>query len=205
MFFHFRKFRCGGFFLAAFAGAQDTQPPAAPSASSPSQTSSPQVQGYTLTPDQEAKAIAYAHARHELYFLDAAYGLLLLVMILQLRIAPLYRDWAAQWTDSDFGQIIVFAPLLFLTIDVLSLPIGIWAHRLALQYQQSIQGWNSWLSDWAKGEGVELAIVLLDGLDLVRGDSQEPAKMVVLVLDCSGAADHSGRNHRAGDSRAAIF
>jgi Zn-dependent protease with chaperone function len=119
------------------------------------------VQGYTLTPDQEAKAIAYAHARHELYFLDAAYSLLLLVMILQLRIAPLYRDWAVQWTDSDFGQIVIFAPLLFLTIDILSLPIEIWEHRLALQYQQSIQGWNSWLSDCAKSEGVEIAIASL--------------------------------------------
>ncbi len=159
--FIFVSFVAAGFFFAASANAQDTQPGAAPSTSSPSQTSSPQVQGYTLTPDQEAKAIAYADARHELYFLDAAYGVLLLVMILQFRIAPKYRDWAAQWTESDFGQIIVFAPLLFLTIDVLSLPISIWGHRLALQYQQSIQGWNSWLSDWAKGEGVELAMSCL--------------------------------------------
>ena len=160
-FFVFTSFIAAGLFFSTSSAAQDTQPPAAPSTSSPSLSSSAQVQGYTLTPDQEAKAIAYAHARHELYFLDAAYSLLLLVMILQLRIAPLYRDWAVQWTDSDFGQIVIFAPLLFLTIDILSLPIEIWEHRLALQYQQSIQGWNSWLSDWAKSEGVEIAIASL--------------------------------------------
>ena len=47
-----------------------------------------QVQGYTLTPAQEAQAIAYASARDELYFIDVAYGLLLLVLLLQLRVAP---------------------------------------------------------------------------------------------------------------------
>jgi STE24 endopeptidase len=144
------------------ARASSAQQPQAP-ASAPSSAPSPnaQVQGYTLTPGQEAQAIAYAHARHELYFLDVAYGILLLVLMLQLRVAPAYRDWAVKWTDSSFGQIVVFAPLALLTIDVLSLPTAIWEHRLALQYQQSIQSWESWLTDWVKGEGVEMAIAIL--------------------------------------------
>ncbi len=96
-----------------------------------------------------------------LYFLDVAYGFLLLVILLLLRVAPLYRDWAANWTDSDFGQVAVFTPLLLLTTDLLSLPIAIWEHRLALQYQQSIQAWPSWLADWVKGEGVEFSIAIL--------------------------------------------
>jgi STE24 endopeptidase len=149
-----------GLSLAPASRAQQTPPPATalpPAAAS----STAQVQGYTLTPSQEAQAIAYAHARHELYFLDVAYGLLLLVLMLQLRVAPAYRNWATNWTDSSFGQIVVFAPLLLLTIDFLSLPIALWEHRLALQYQQSIQGWGSWLADWAKGEGVEMAIAIL--------------------------------------------
>jgi len=119
------------------------------------------VAGYTLTPAREAQAVAYARARHDLYFLDVAYGILLLVLMLQLRVAPAYRDWATKWTDSSFGQIVVFAPLTLLTIDLLSLPTAIWEHRLALQYQQSIQGWPSWLTDWAKGEGVQMAIAIL--------------------------------------------
>ena len=140
--------------------AQQPQAPATtPSPAAPSSTE--QVQGYTLTPGQEAQAIAYAQARHELYFLDVTYGLLLLVLLLQLCVAPAYRDWATNWTDSSFGQVVVFAPLLLLTIDVLSLPIALWEHRLALQYEQSIQGWGSWLADWAKGEGVEIAIAIL--------------------------------------------
>ena len=147
-----------------FAPASRAQQPQAP-ATTPSPAAAPsstgQVQGYTLTPGQEAQAIAYAHARHELYFLDVAYGLLLLVLTLQLRVAPAFRDWATKWTDSSFGQIFVFAPMLLLTLDVLSLPTTIWEHRLALQYQQSIQGWGSWFADWSKGEGVEIAIGIL--------------------------------------------
>ncbi len=137
-------------------------PPPSPAPSLPAApNSNGQVQGYTLTPGQEAQAIAYAQARHELYFLDVAYGLLLLVLLLQLRVAPLYRDWAVKWTDSSFGQIVVFTPLLLLTIDVLSLPGAIWEHHLALQYHQSIQDWGSWLADWAKGEGVEFSVAIL--------------------------------------------
>ena len=150
-----------GLLFAPPSRAQQTQAPATAPSPAAAPSSAGQVEGYTLTPGQEAQAIAYAHARHELYFLDVAYGLLLLVLMLQLRVAPAYREWATSWTESSFGQIVVFAPLLLLTIDVLSLPTAIWEHRLALQYQQSIQGWGSWLADWAKGEGLEFAIGIL--------------------------------------------
>ncbi len=112
-------------------------------------------------PAQEAQAIAYATARHELYFLDVAYGLLLLVLLLQLRVAPMFRDLATRAADGNFSQSIVFVPLLLLTIDVLSLPTAIWGHRLSLKYQQSIQGWGSWLVDWMKGEALEVTIGVL--------------------------------------------
>ena len=154
-------FFVAGLLTAPSSRAQQPQTSAPAQAPAAASSSAGQVQGYTLTPGQEAQAIAYARARHELYFLDVAYGLLLLVLLLQLRIAPAYRDWATKWTDSSFGQIVVFAPLLMLTLDVLSLPTAIWEHRMALQYQQSIQGWGSWLADWAKGEGVEMAIGIL--------------------------------------------
>ena len=129
---------------------------AQPSASSPS--SAGQVQGYTLSPAQEAQAIAYAHAEHELYFLDVAYSLLLLVLLLQLRVAPTIRDLAARVSGIAFVQTVVFGALILLAIDVLSLPTAIWRHRLDLKYQQSIQGWGSWLVDWAKGEGIEIIV-----------------------------------------------
>jgi len=120
-----------------------------------------QVQGYTLSPAQAAQAIAYARARHELYFFDVMYSLLVLVLLLQLRVAPFFRDLAQGRTESRFGQTIVFVALLLLTIDVLSLPTAIWGHRLALKFRESIQGWPSWLVDWAKGEAVEVTIGII--------------------------------------------
>src|SRR5258705_11132823 len=43
---------------------------------SPGPSPAGQVQGYTLTPGQEAQAIAYPRRRPELYFLDVGYELL---------------------------------------------------------------------------------------------------------------------------------
>jgi len=149
--------------LAATPGSHAQQPQAPASSLTPVATTSQsgRVQGYTLTPGQEAQAVAYARAEHELYFLDFAYGLLVLILLLQLRVAPGFRDRAARVSGSNFMQTVIFVPLILLTIDVLSLPTAIWGHRLALKYQQSIQGWGSWLVDWAKGEAVEVVIGVL--------------------------------------------
>ena len=157
------------FFLLLAAGviavpaihAQQTQPPATSQQPSAESGQPNQVQGYTLSPAQEAQAIAYAHARHELYFLDVAYGFLLLIMLLQLRVAPFFRDFAERMVETRFARTIIFVALLLLTIDVLSLPTAIWGHLLAVKYQQSIQGWASWLLDWTKGEGVEVTIGII--------------------------------------------
>ena len=151
------------FYVATFLifpaapSAQQLPQPSTPSSTSASTTAG-QVQGYTLTPTQEAQAIAYARARHELYFLDVAYGLLLLILLLQLRVGVKFREMAARAGENSFVQAVVFVPLLVVTIDILSLPTAIWSHRLAVKYQQSIEGWGSWLADWAKGEGVQVAI-----------------------------------------------
>ena len=139
--------------------SSSSQPAAAPANPAPPQSG--QVQGYTLTPSQEAQAIAYAEARHELYFFDIAYRVLVLAFLLLLRVAPAYRSLAARAGSGNFVQTLVFAPLLLLTIDILSLPTAIWGHRLSLKYQLSIQGWASWIGDWAKGEVIQVTIGVL--------------------------------------------
>jgi STE24 endopeptidase len=157
------------------------QPQASPPSQAPQNTpetpSQPnRVQGYTLSPAQEAQAIAYARARHELYFFDVAYGLLVLVLLLQLRVAPFFRDFAKRAVKSRFAQTVVFVALLLPTLDILSLPTAIWGHRLALKYQQSIQGWNSWLLDWAKGEVVEITIGVILVLILYAALRESPRR-----------------------------
>ena len=141
-----------------FSAAANAQQQAQPSASS---STAAQVQGYTLPPAQEVQAVAYACARHELYFFDVAYTLLLLVLLLQLRVAVKFREITARAGKNSFVQTLVFVPLLLLTIDILSLPTAIWSHRLSLKYQQSIEGWGPWLVDWAKGEALEAVIGII--------------------------------------------
>ncbi len=152
------------FFALVAVRAQQSPANASPQPQ-PSQNSAPspatQVQGYTLAPGQEAQAVAYAEARHELYFFDFVYGLLVVVMLLQLRVAAAFRDWGERVNGRRSFQTAIVTVLVVLTIDVLSLPTAIWRHRLGLKYQQSIQGWGSWLVDWGKGELVMLAVAVI--------------------------------------------
>ena len=112
----------------------------------------PQTQAYSLPPGRAAQAIAYARARHQLYFLDFAYSVLVLLMLLRWRIAPAFRDWAERSFRSRLGQAAVFAPALLLTLGVLGLPSDVAGQWLARRFAQSIQGWGSWFWDWSKGE-----------------------------------------------------
>lgn len=131
--------------LCGLAEAQspDTQPP-------------PKEQGkinaYTLPPDELAKAVDYAHVRHILHFAGLAYGVLVLVGVLAFHVAPRFRDWAEGVSRKRIVQAYIFAPLLLLTIDALQLPFGIYSQHLARKYDQSVQRWGSWFSDWTKGE-----------------------------------------------------
>jgi len=107
---------------------------------------------YTLPPDKLAKAVAYAAARNRLHFMAVAYGILVLLVVLVWRMAPRLRNLAESATRHRILQAYIFAPLLLLAIDTLELPISVYAHRLSLEFEQSIQGWGSWFWDWTKGE-----------------------------------------------------
>ncbi len=107
---------------------------------------------YTLPPDKLAKAIAYAAARNRLHFIAVAYGILVLIALLAWHVAPRLRNLAESVTRRRIVQGYIFVPLLLLVIDIIELPIGLYAHRLAMEFEQSIQSWASWFWDWTKGE-----------------------------------------------------
>lgn len=117
-----------------------------------------EVRTYSLPPDKLARAIAYAQARNRLHFLGVAYDLLVLAGILAWRVAPRIRDWAEAASHRRVVQAYIFGPLLFLAIDVATLPQSLVAQSLSLKYEQSIQGWGSWFWDWTKGELIEFAV-----------------------------------------------
>lgn len=146
------------------ARAQDQPPmPAhehmhAPEASQEKEEKKDEVKTYTLTPEQYEKAVSYSRAEYRLHFAGVAYLLFLLFALLALGIAPRFRNWAEAVSRRRFVQAMIFVPLLTLALDVLSLPLAIYGHNLALRYDQSIQSWPSWFWDWTKGELVGLVI-----------------------------------------------
>ncbi len=117
-----------------------------------------EIRTYSLPPDKLAKAIEYAQARNRLHFLGVAYGLLVLARFLAWRVSPRVRDWAEAASRRRIVQAYIFGPLLFLAIDVATLPLSLYDQHLSLKYEQSIQGWGSWFWDWTKGELIEFVL-----------------------------------------------
>jgi STE24 endopeptidase len=150
----------------ATSAAQASPQEAGPTQSPPSGSKTPEqtrTEQYTLSHERQAKAVAYSRAGYTLYFVSYFLGGLFLFLILRLGWAARFRDIAENVSDKKWIQGLVFVPLLFLTIDVLDLPLSVYWHALSLHYEQSIQGWGSWFWDWTKGEflGTGFGIVLV--------------------------------------------
>jgi STE24 endopeptidase len=142
---------------------ETAQQGAAPQPQASEQTKTEQ---YTLSQERYEKAVAYSRADYTLYFVSYFLGGLFLFLLLRLGVAAKFRDFAENVSEKRWVQGLVFIPLLFLTIDVLDLPISVYWHSLSLRYEQSIQGWGSWFWDWTKGEilvvvlGIPVVLVL---------------------------------------------
>ena len=152
---------------AAQAKLPAAAPPTAPSSPEPGKATQPtpppapekkEVKGYTLPPEKYEQAVAYSRAQYRLYFINAAYGLLVLLMLLAVRVPPKFRDWAERASGRRLLQAVIYLPLLLLTLGVLGLPTDIYGHWLSLKYDQSVQGWGSWFWDWTKGQLIGLII-----------------------------------------------
>jgi Zn-dependent protease with chaperone function len=142
--------------------AQDEKP-ASDTAPQTSQEPPPQerITHYTLPPEREQKARAISKVRFRLYIVNTIYGFLVLLVILWGKLAPKYRDLAERFSSRRFLQALVFAPLLVLTIDVLSLPTGIYENWIQRAYGLSVQGWGSWFWDWTKAEIINVILSVL--------------------------------------------
>ena len=144
-------------FLLATAAAQ-TQP-AIPSqetaAAAPSETV---ITEFSPPPDIAAKAAAYRDTLHLHFFGNTLYSWLVLLLVLGWRLAPKYRDWSEAASKRRFVQVLIFAPLLLLTVSVLNLPASIWDQTVELKYGRSVQHWGSWLSDWVTNQIILLII-----------------------------------------------
>lgn len=174
---------CGFLFLAVNARAAKLQEPSNAAilqtqtsfqSSNASQTARPggktsdqtKTEQYTLSHERYEKAVAYSRAGYTLYFVSYLLGAVVLILLLRSGVVRKFREIAEKMSDKWWIQGFVFVPLLFLTVDLLDLPVHVYWHSLSLRYEQSIQRWGSWFWDWTKGEllgtvfGIVLALIL---------------------------------------------
>ena len=164
------------------------QPPAAPSPAPSSHDASPVVSAspsaapiteYRLSPDKQAQADSLYITRTTLFTVSIIAGILLPLVLILLRIGPRYRTLAERISTRRVLQALIYVPLLFVTMSVLSLPIDIYQQHVMRAYGMSVQTWTSWAADWGKGQ------VLTS---------------VIAVHCCSGCTRSSGGVRGAGGS-----
>ena len=185
--------------VASVAALQSSQPQAAiPDAAAP-QASEKKVTAYTLPPDlyRKARDLGRFHARFA--WIDFFYGIFVLWVILYWRFGPQFRDWAESVSRNRFLQAAVFAPLLILTMAILSLPSDIYENSVERKYGLSIQSWGSWFWDWTKGQflGILLGIILVSILYAVIRSS--PRRWWFYFWLMSLPIISASRLHSAGD------
>src|SRR6266849_7727071 len=142
--------------LATLAAAALALQPPAPSPS-------PQLRSYRLAPNQLHRAVAYSHWQYALHFLGILWTAGTLAAILKYRVAARLRDRVESASGRRFLQAALFVPGLLLTVDVPHLPLDLAGHWVNRHYDQSVQGWGSWLRDWGKSELLEFAIAIVLG------------------------------------------
>lgn len=144
------------------AQGSPTKTQSAPPSDASAQSGQPQrITAYTLPPDREQKARALSKVRLRLLLLNFVYGLVVLWVVLRWRLSAKYRDVAEKTSARRFLQVMVFSPLLILTIDALSLPTGVYENWVQRAYGLSVQGWGSWFWDWSKGELINIIVFTL--------------------------------------------
>jgi len=127
------------------------------------------VTAYTLPPETYKKARDLSRIHFRFALISFVYGLFVLWLILQLRLAPKYRDWAEKFSSKHWLQAAVFVPLFILTSAVLGLPADIYQNWVERKFGISVQGWGSWAWDWTKGQfiAIFLGIMLISTLYVV--------------------------------------
>jgi Zn-dependent protease with chaperone function len=145
---------------AAQTATPDAQPQSqsAPAATPAASAQTSKVTAYTLPPDLYKKARERSRINFHLALIGFLYGLIILLLLLRWGVPSAYRDWAEKVSGRRFVQALVFAPLLLLTIAVLTLPLDIYGEIVEKRFGISVQGWGSWTWDWIKGELISLII-----------------------------------------------
>ena len=132
-----------------------------PSRPTTATASPPPTASYRLPPEKYQKAIAYSRAGYRLYFLSVFWNLAVLLVLLRLGSIARLRDFAEGCSHRRILQAAIFVPSVFATLALLNLPIRLYWHQLSLNYQQSVQPWDSWFWDWTKAHLLTIVVATI--------------------------------------------
>ncbi len=116
---------------------------------------------YTLAPAQLRKAEGLHRTHLLLELASTALGIAVLVALIALRFAPKLQRVVESISRRRILQALIFVPVLLLVLACLQLPLELYGHHVSLAYGLSVQGWASWLADWAKAELLTLVFATL--------------------------------------------
>jgi Zn-dependent protease with chaperone function len=132
------------------------QPASPPTNAVAREGASEKITEYKLSPELHRKAHIFSRIRFGSRLFDLFFGVFLLWLILQRRWSARFRDWAETVSRRRILQLVVYAPLLILTLSVLHLPLDLFDQATFKHYGISVQSWGSWMGDWAKLQGLYL-------------------------------------------------
>jgi Zn-dependent protease with chaperone function len=134
------------------------------------------VTAYTLTPDQLRKSEGLHRTDVVLSLTSTIFGIAVLVVLIAFRFAPKVQRVVECVSKSRFVQAIIFIPALLLTLAFFELPLELYGHHISRAYGLSVQGWGSWLGDWAKAEALTVIFATLTLWGLYTGIRRAPRR-----------------------------
>ncbi len=112
------------------------------------------VADYSLPPDKLEKARYLSSIGVTLHFVDEAWGILSLLLLLQFGGIAWMRNTVVKMSNNRWTQGYIFLLLYLLAGTLLSLPLDLYRQHLMLKYGLSVQGWGGWFGDIGKSFGI---------------------------------------------------
>jgi Zn-dependent protease with chaperone function len=113
---------------------------------------------YSLSPADLAKAQHLSTIRVSMHFVEEAWGIISLVLLLFLGVIGWMRDVTIKISRFRWIQGFTFLFLYLLVGTLVSLPLDLYTQHLQLEYGLSVQHWGSWFGDQAKSFGIAWVI-----------------------------------------------
>ena len=105
---------------------------------------------YSLSAEDLAKSQHLSAVHVTMHFVEEAWGIVSLVLLLWLGAIAWMRDTAVKASRNRWAQGYLFLLLYLSAGFLLSLPLDLYTQSLSLKYGLSVQSWASWFGDQAK-------------------------------------------------------